>query len=282
VDLATAPVRTVQLTAGTIRYRDVGSGPTLLFVHGVFVDGMLWRDTVAQLAGTHRCVVPDLPLGAHELPARPGADLSPPGLADLVAELIAALDLPDVVLVGNDTGGTVCQLVVARHPARLAGLVLTNTEAFEHFPLVAQPFRLGGSRLGSAAVARLMRLRPAQRLLMALVSRRPFDAALAGRWLGHAGRPGIREDLRTVLGSLGPRHTIAAARSFGAFDRPVLLVWGTGDRLVFPMRSAERLAAAFRDSRLVRVPGARAFLPVDAPEELAAAVADFTRERRTV
>ena len=280
MDLSVAPARTVGLTAGPVRYRDVGSGPTLLFVHGVLVDGMLWRDTVARLAATHRCVVPELPLGSHDLPMRPGADLGPPGLADLVAEFMAALDLRDVVLVGNDTGGAVCQLVVARHPGRLAGLVLTNTEAFEHFPLLGRPFQLGGSRLGGAVVAGLLRARPVQRAIMALLVRPPYDRAQARRWFTRSARPAVRADVRAVLGGLGPRHTVAAARSFARFDRPVLLVWGTGDRFLFPMRSAERLAAAFPDARLVRVPGARTFVPVDAPEALAAAVADFTRERR--
>lgn len=281
MDLGTAPVRTVELSAGTVRYREVGSGPTLLFVHGILVDGLLWRDTVAGLATTHRCVVPDLPLGSHDLPMRPGAALDPPALADLVAEFAAALDLRDVVLVGNDTGGTVCQLVVARHPELLAGLVLTNTEAFEHFPPLLRPLLLGGTRPGIAATTWLLARRPVQRALLALASRRPFDRELAHRWLGRCGRPGIREDLRSVLGGLGPRHTIAAARSFAGFDRPVLLVWGEDDR-IFPMRSAERFAAAFPDARLVRVPRSRAFVPLDAPQRLAGAVADFTRGREAV
>ena len=280
--LQAAAVRTVDLPAGAVRYRDVGTGPVLLFVHGRLVDGTLWADTVAGLAGDHRCVVPELPLGSHELPMPPGADLSPPGLARLVADLMAALDLDDVVLVGNDTGGTVCQLVVANHPDRLAGLVLTNTEAFEHFPLLLRPFKLGATRRGGALLAGLLRLRPVQRAVVALVTRRPFDADVARRWLGRAGRPGIREDLRTALAGLGPRHTVAAAAAFGGFDRPVLLVWGADDRLIFPMRSAERLAAAFPDARLVRVPGSRTFVPLDAPGTLAGAVADFTRERRAV
>ena len=271
----------IQLSTGTVRYRDTGSGPTLLFVHGILVDGLLWQDTVDRLAATHRCVVPDLPLGAHDLPMRPGAALDPPGLADLVGEFMAALDLTEVVLIGNDTGGTVCQLVVARHPERLAGLVLTNTEAFEHFPLLLRPLQLGGSRAGIAATTRLLARRPVQRLLLGLASRRPYDPALAHRWLGRCGRPGIRDDLRTVLGGLGPRHTITAARSFAGFDRPVLIAWGEDDR-VFPMRSAERFAAAFPDARVVRVPRSRAFVPLDAPEALAGAVADFTRGRRPV
>lgn len=279
---ATADIRTVDLPQGTVRYRDVGTGPVLLFVHGLLVDGLLWAETVARLAGSHRCVVPELPLGSHELPMRPGTDLSPPGLARLVADLMTALDLDDVVLVGNDTGGTVCQLVVARHPERLAGLVLTNTEAFEHFPLLVRPVKLGASRPGVAVLAGLLRLRPVQRAIVALVTRQPFDPDLARRWLGRAGRPGIRDDLRSVLAGIGPRHTVAAARAFGRFHRPVLVVWGEDDRLFFPMRSAQRLVAAFPDARLVRVPGSRTFVPLDAPGTLADAVADFTRGRRAV
>src|SRR5215831_18814531 len=109
----------IALSKGTVRYRDVGRGPTILFVHGVFVDGTLWDETVARLSTSHRCVVPDWPAGSHRLAMKPGSDLSPAGLADLVIELMDALALEDVTLVGNDTGGAVCQLVAARSPARL-------------------------------------------------------------------------------------------------------------------------------------------------------------------
>src|SRR5258708_3342540 len=101
----------LELSSGTIRYRDDGRGPPIVFVHGSLVNGTLWRDVAARLVPHHRCVVPDWPLGSHELAMRPGADLSPFGVAALVAELLERLDLRDVTLVGNDSGGAICQMV---------------------------------------------------------------------------------------------------------------------------------------------------------------------------
>jgi pimeloyl-ACP methyl ester carboxylesterase len=282
MDLAAEPQHSVALPQGTIRYRTVGSGPTLLFVHGLLVDGLVWAEVVDRLADTHRCVVPDLPLGAHQVALAPGADLSPPGLADLLADFMAALGLTEVVLVGNDTGGALCQLLLVRHPDRLAGVVLTNADAFENFPPpVLRPlYRLGGTRPGAWLTGRVLRLRLVQRAVMAMVTHRAFQPAAADRWLGRsAADPAIRRDVAAVVGNARPRHTLDAAAAFATFDRPVLVVWGQDD-LLFRPRFGERLAAAFPRGRLVTVPGARTFVQLDAPGVVAEAVADFTRDRR--
>ena len=100
------------MSAGTIRYRDVGTGPSRsLFVHGLLVNGSLWDPAVERLRADHRCIVPDWPLGSHSVPMNPDADLDPPAIAELVAELIDALELEDVTLVGNDSGGAISQMV---------------------------------------------------------------------------------------------------------------------------------------------------------------------------
>ena len=95
----------VHLPQGTIRYREDGTGEPLLFVHGVVVNGSLWRKVVPQLSKDFRCIVPDWPLGAHEVPMSADADLSPPALAKLVVDFMDALGLESATLVGNDTGG---------------------------------------------------------------------------------------------------------------------------------------------------------------------------------
>src|SRR5437773_12372991 len=119
----------VSLASGTIRYRERGSGEPIVFVHGLLVNGDLWRNVVPELSKDFRCITPDWPLGSHELPMSPDADLSPPGVAKIVADFIAALELEDVTLVGNDTGGAVCQLVVTEYPDHIARLVLTSCDA---------------------------------------------------------------------------------------------------------------------------------------------------------
>jgi pimeloyl-ACP methyl ester carboxylesterase len=137
-------VREVRLGGGEIRYREEGEGPALLFVHGILANGTLWRDVVKGLSDRFRCVAPDLPLGGHAAPMREDADLTPRGVARILADFMAALDLRDVTLVGNDTGGAICQIVVAEHPERIGRLVLTNCDAYEaFFPLFISPFHYG-------------------------------------------------------------------------------------------------------------------------------------------
>src|SRR5205807_7841675 len=122
-----------EISAGRIRYRELGNGSPIVFLHGIVANGALWRRVAPRLAGDHRCVVPDWPLGSHELGLKPGVDMSLPGLADLVGDFLAALGLDDVTLVANDTGGAIAQWVAIRHPERLARLVLTPCDAFANF-----------------------------------------------------------------------------------------------------------------------------------------------------
>jgi pimeloyl-ACP methyl ester carboxylesterase len=97
----------IQVSQGTIDYRDEGDGPPVVFIHGLLVDGHVWDPVVAALSGRARCVVPELPLGSHRIPMADGADLTPPGLARLIAELLERLELTDVTLVANDTAALI-------------------------------------------------------------------------------------------------------------------------------------------------------------------------------
>src|SRR3984957_10559738 len=128
---------TIDISAGTIHYEATGpeNGRPVVFVHGYMMGGELWRPVSQRLASLGlRCIAPTWPLGAHPQPLRRGADRTIFGVARIVAEVLAALDLEDVVLVGNDTGGVVTQLVAVHHPERLGALLLTSCDAFEHFP----------------------------------------------------------------------------------------------------------------------------------------------------
>jgi pimeloyl-ACP methyl ester carboxylesterase len=276
---ALGELKTVELAQGTIHYRERGTGPAVVFVHGALVNGDLWRDVVPALAPAYRCIALDLPLGSHQLPARPEADLTPRGLARLVSDALDALDARDVTLVGNDTGGAICQLVVAHHPARVARLVLTNCDAFEHFPPpLVLPFAWGGHVPGFVpALAALLRLGPARRLLYGLLARRRADPATLDSYFAPLiADAGVRRDLAKVLRGVSNKATLEAARLFPSVHKPVLLAWGEDD-ILFPLRDAERLARAFPDARLVRVPGARAFVPEDQPAALAQLIAEFAR-----
>jgi pimeloyl-ACP methyl ester carboxylesterase len=130
-----ATEQTIDLDRATIRYRVTGDGPTVVFVHGVWVAGPVWNDVVERLDGM-RCIVPTWPLGAHADPA-PTADLSARATAKRIPDFLEALDLHDVTLVGNDTGGGLCLGALgAERPGlqRISRLVLTNCDSYEHLP----------------------------------------------------------------------------------------------------------------------------------------------------
>ena len=130
----TAAKQEVTLPAGTIRYRESGEGSPIVFVHGYLVDGRLWSGVVDALSDRHRCLAPDWPLAAQRIAMNPDADLSPPGIAAIIAGFLEALDLEDVTIVGNDSGGAMSQVLVTRHPERIGRLVLTNCDCYENFP----------------------------------------------------------------------------------------------------------------------------------------------------
>jgi pimeloyl-ACP methyl ester carboxylesterase len=278
--------RAVELPQGTIGYRDTGSGPPVLFVHGLLVDGRLWRNVVPRLEGDFRCIVPDWPLGSHTRALRPDADLSPPGLARIVADLVEALDLDGVTLVGNDTGGAISQLVATRHPERLARLVLTPCDAYENFlPPAFRPLQWA-ARVPGLIGALLQPTRSATLrrgpLAFGLLVERPIDDEVTDAWLRPARSDrAVRRDLVKVLRGIDKRYTLEAARALERFELPTLIAWAPKDRF-FKLEYAERLAAAIPNARLETIPDSRTFVPEDQPERLAELIREFARERAAV
>ena len=274
--------REVRLAQGTIRYRDTGSGAPIVFVHGLLVNGLLWRKVVPELSSEFRCVVPDWPLGSHAEPMAPEADLSPPGVARLISEFLEALELEEVTLVGNDTGGALCQLVATRHPQRLARLVLTPCDAYENFlPPLFRPLQWAARVPGAIyALTQPMRVRALRRLPVGfgLVAKRPIDDVITDAYLAPVlSRRDIRPDVERFLSGISTRYTLDAAQRFPDFRKPVLVAWGPEDR-VFKLEYAERMAAAFPQARLERIEDSFTFVPEDQPRRTAELIAAFVRE----
>ncbi len=277
-------IREVGLDQGTIRYRERGSGPVILFVHGVLVNGDLWRKVVPLLADDFRCIAPDWPLGAHEMALDPDADASPRGVAAMVAEFIETVGLDDVTLVGNDTGGAICQLVIARHPERIGRLVLTNCDAYENFlPALIRPLQWAARLPGFGRLLALtMRWLPTRRQVFWTLSNSAMDRQVTDAAVGPlASNPAVRRDAVTFLKRISAADTQAAAEAFGGFQRPVLLAWGADDRLYFSRKYAERLAHDFPNSRLEYVDHSRTFVPEDQPRKLAELIRGFLLETKS-
>jgi pimeloyl-ACP methyl ester carboxylesterase len=274
--------REVRLAQGTIRYREAGSGEAIVLVHGLLNNSLLWGPMAEALAADFRVIAPDWPLGSHTAPLGGGADLRAPALARLIADFLAALGLEDVTLVGNDTGGALCQLVAVDHPERLARLVLTPCDAYRNFlPRMFRPLQLAAHLPGSIRlIVNALRPRVIQRLPLAFgrLSRRPLDKEVARAFLRPAqGDRQIRRELAALLRGIDPAYTLAAAERFGEFDRPVLLAWAPEDRF-FKLADAERMAAAFPDAHLELIADSWTYVSVDQPGRTAQLVAAFIRD----
>jgi pimeloyl-ACP methyl ester carboxylesterase len=269
----------IALEQGEVRYFERGTGRPVVFVHGVFANADLWRAVVPGVADAgFRCLAPDWPLGAHDIPMRPDADLGPTGHADLIAGFLAALDLRDVVLVANDTGGALTQIMLTRHPERVGRVVLLPSDCFEYFfPPMFKSLSLARVPGSLRLLAALLRVRALHRLPMTFgwVTKRPLPPDVVTSYLWPVGRSaGVRRDLRKLLRAVHPRHTLAAAEKLGEFDRPVLLLWGSEEKL-FPIRLARRLAAVLPDARLVEVDDTYTFISEDRPDVVVAQVVEF-------
>jgi pimeloyl-ACP methyl ester carboxylesterase len=272
----------VRLPQGVIRYRELGAGKPIVLVHGLLTNGELWRDVAPRLAERFRVIAPDWPLGSHETPLHPGADLSPPGLAKIVADFLAELDLRDVTLVGNDTGGALSQLVAVNHPERLGRLVLTPCDAYENFlPPMFRPLQVLARIPGAVfVVGQSLRPRAARRLPFAYgwLAKRPIPDDLSDAWMAPLlSNASVRREIAAILKGISKRYTLEAAKRFGEFAKPVLIAWASEDRF-FKLRYAERMAAAFPDARLEHIEDSFTFVSLDQPERTASLIAAFAGE----
>jgi pimeloyl-ACP methyl ester carboxylesterase len=277
------PARVLDLGAGRqIRAHVTGAGPPIVFVHGALVNANLWRKVVPRLDGFKRVTL-DLPLGSHLEPLPKDADVSPPALAELVADAVEALELDDITVVGNDTGGALTQILVTRRPQRLGALVLTSCDAFDNFPPRLFRIALAPARIPGAIPLAFggLRLRPLRRLPIAYgwLTNGPIDPDAEDSYVLPVLTDGaVRRDVRKLLAGLDPTYTLDAAAKLAAWDRPTLIAWSENDRF-FPREHGERLAKLIPNARLEIVEGARTFSPEDRPQRLAELIGAFERER---
>ena len=267
----------IQLPAGTIRYREAGTGKPIVFVHGYLVDGRLWDGVVDRLSDRFRCLAPDWPLGAQQVAMNPDADLSPPGIAKLIADFLAKLELEDVTIVGNDSGGAMSQVLVTNYPERIGRLALTNCDTHENFPpgiFKAMPplAKLPG---GMVALSFPFRIGAVARRAFAPFSRTKIPDELIASWMAPATESSsAMRDLKKVTAGMNKRHTLAAAEKLRGSQLPIRLLWAPGDKF-FPISYAERLAGEAGNAEIVQIPDAKTFVPLDQPERVAEEIAKF-------
>jgi pimeloyl-ACP methyl ester carboxylesterase len=281
----TGTTRRIELSAGTIEYEDTGGdGPVIVLLHGLLMDASLWDGSIADLAVDHRCVAPTLPLGAHRHAVHADAELSLRGIARLVGELLDRLDLDDVTLVGNDTGGALVQLLVCDGAPRVGRIVLASCDAFDNFPpgLTGKTLMLTGKLSPTlfGLFMQQMRLRLIRRLPIAFGWLTKRGDAATARWMRPIMRqPEIRRDAVRMLRAAAaePDIMLDAAQRLPSFDRPALVAWASEDR-VMPPEHGRRLAELLPQGRLAEIDDSYTLIPQDQPTRLAQLIRDFVGE----
>lgn len=270
-----------KLSAGTIHYEDSGGdGHPLVLLHGLAMDGRLWRDVVPELSPGLRCIAPTLPFGSHRETMRPDADLSLRGFGRLVAEFIESLDTGPVTLCFSDWSGA--QPMVADGLLdRVDSLILVSCETEGNYPpgLAGRAAVLSARMPGGFQLMRQTLLRSWSRRLPFIygqMSKRGVPDDLMRDWLEPLRRAEIRRDLRKYIVDVkqGKRDMAAATASLAGFERPVLVVWDSEGRMM-PNEHGRKLAADFPNSRLVEIEDSYTLIPIDQPTRLAAAIREF-------
>jgi pimeloyl-ACP methyl ester carboxylesterase len=279
-DAALGEWKTAALPSGPVAYAERGSGRPVVFVHGLLVNANLWRKVVPEVAAAgFRCIAPDWPLGAHRLPMPADSDLTPAGVAALISEFLDELELTGVIVVANDTGGALTQILMANHPQRIGRVVLTPCDAFEDF--FPAPFdRLPKlARLPGAVwlAGHLLQLPAVRRLpnTFGWLAKRGIPDEILDSYLRPLREDGdVRRDARRFIAGVDNSYTLAAATVLSDFDKPVLLVRAADDRIFSPLLF-ERLAAILPNATLVTVEDSYTFIPEDQPSELVRLILKF-------
>ena len=277
--------RVLGLPDGRLDYFERGEGPALLFSHGWLANANLWRKVVDILCEEFRCLVLDLPLGSHSTPMNADADLSPTGVSGLIAAAAERLDLSDVTLIGNDSGGAYSQIALAQHGESLGGrvsrLVLTSCETpYDEWP--PQPFDgLPAAAADPEALGQLLAALedPAVRAIpvaYGLLTKHPLEPEVSDSYALPASRD--EDVLRDIAKTMSMTST-APVRAAGQHlieqsALPTLLIWSSEDE-VFPLAHAERYATALRDGSLVQIDDSFSFTPEDQPTAVATAIRSF-------
>lgn len=273
--------RMLDTPSGRIATYESGSGPAALFVHGVPLNSFHWRNVVGGVGDIRRCVAADL-MGLGYSEVDDDQDLTFPAQAAMLVQVLDELQIETVDLVGNDSGGAVCQIVAATYPERVRTLTLTNCDTHDGWP----PETFGPLHDAAAAGT----LAESFRFLLTEPHRahspRSFGRAYADptvltpEVLDVYLRPLVASDRRAqqlhrYILSMNNQQTVSIEGLLRELTIPTQIVWGLDD-VFFDVKWGRWLKATIPGAeRLIEVPGARLFFPEDRPDALVEPLRDF-------
>jgi pimeloyl-ACP methyl ester carboxylesterase len=257
----------VRTASGNIAYAEQGEGPVALFVHGVLLNGHLWRYQLAHLSGMRRCIAVDLLAhGGTEISRH--QDLSVTANARMLEEFIDALRIDEVDLVGNDSGGGIAQIFAASHPERVRSLTLTNCDTHDNWPPEAfKPFLAMAADGGLPGLLNAMLSdKNVYRSPQALGPAYEHPERVTDDTIDAYLRPLVQTDQHTsdllrFLAAFDNNHTLAIEARLKTLTTPTLIVWGTDD-VYFDVKWSHWLAGTIPGTRRrVELEGGRIFFP---------------------
>ncbi len=264
----------VDTPSGRISYVEHGTGPVALFVHGVLLNGHLWRHQLADLADVRRCVALDL-LAHGATRIDPAQDVSSTANAAMLVQFLDALGIDQADVVGNDSGGGMALLMAAHHPRRLRSLTLTDCDVHDNWPPEAFKGFLAMSAAGGLrdALEGMLGNKPFFRSAEALGPAYEHPERVTDETIETYLRPLVASqqrirDLERFLAAFDCAQTVAIESRLKTLQIPTLIVWGTDD-VYFPVRWSEWLACTIPGTRKrVELQGARLFFPEERAAEL--------------
>jgi pimeloyl-ACP methyl ester carboxylesterase len=268
-----ATKNSVETKSGRISYTEQGTGPVALFVHGVLLNGHLWRHQLEDLCDIRRCIAVDL-LAHGDTEITPDQDVSVTANARMLKEFLDALNIHQVDLVGNDSGGGIAQIFAALNPERVRSLTLTDCDAHDNWPPEAfKPFlamAAGGGLRGT--IDALLSDKNVYRSAQALGPAYEHPELLSDDSIETYLRPLVRTEQRTIdlrrfLAAFDNRHTLAVEAGLKKLQAPTLIVWGTDD-VYFDVKWSHWLADNIPGTRRrIELKDARIFFPEERPAE---------------
>lgn len=277
--MSTFAQRSIETPSGRIGYIESGSGPVALFVHGVLLNGHLWRHQLQHLGDLRRCIAPDL-MAHGRTEIAPQQDVSVTANAHMLAQFLDALGIDRVDLVGNDSGGGIAQIFAATYPERVRSLTLTDCDTHDNWPPEAfKPFlamaAAGGLRGALEAMLADKNVYRAQQALGPAYENAQAvgDETIETYLRPHVASAARTQDLQRFLAAFDAQHTVRIEAALRRLAAPTLIAWGTDD-IYFDAKWARWLADAIPGTRRrVEFDGARIFFPEERWR-------DFNRELR--